>query len=269
MNILEEDNNSTDKNKEDNNPPYIIESENGINIPAPNGESNKSRNPVKQLEFEVDTSKKPEVIKEPTKILQGEEVSAFISLPTEGDLKKKQQQEQANNNNNNNSSSSANTNDDVSKLRNTSASSTATEQVPPVTIDPTKRRKKAEKYAKLLDLVIVQGLKFWSGQADDTGMKTPEGDLTVMADAIEDIMVENNYTGTNSWVEGATSLGAVYAGHFKQAQKSRKLLQEFKKTEAYKKAKEAEAQRQMELKEKKLDFFKGTYKKNKGGQRKA
>lgn len=253
MNILDGDTNNNEEKKPN---PDSSSGENTTTPPASNdNEQATSRNPVKKLEFEVDTSKKPEVIKEPTKILQGEEVSAFISQPTEGDLKKQQEQQPK----------PQPTEEELKKLRDTNTTQPKVE--PP--LDPTKRRKKAEKYAKLLDLAIVQGLKFWSGQADDTGLKTPDGDLTVMADAIEDIMIENNYTGTNSWFEGAGSLGAVYAGHFKQAQKSRKVIQDFKKTEAYKKAKEEEAKRQLELKERKLDAFKGTYQKKKGGQRKA
>lgn len=224
--------------------PIVIPSDSTVINPSATPVEKKET--VKEINVKVDLTKKPEEIKEPINLLNHDEFLRKQTSPTEADLKQDKKQEEK-------------VNEFKEKISSTSTPSSAK------TTSPDKRQKQAEKWVKAIDIAVLWGLKAWSGQADDVGLKTNESDKQTLADALADVMEEYDFNPAPLLTLGITAV-AVYGTPFTNAQDSRKKIRAFRKSEEAKKKKEEELNVKVKPE---FDPATGQHKKRRGGQFKS
>lgn len=202
---------------------------------------------VKNINVKVDLSKKPEEIKEPINLLNDDEFFKKQTNPTEGDLNQDKKQEEK-------------VNEFKQTISDTPASSSSSK-----TVTPEKRKAQAEKWVKAIDIAILWGLKAWSGQADDVGLKTGSEDKQTLADALADVMEEYNFNPAPLLTLAITAV-AVYGTPVTNAIEKRKIIRALRKKEPerVKEAKDSSVKEKPEF-----DPATGKHIKRRGGQFKA
>lgn len=205
---------------------------------------------VTEVKAKVDTSRKPAEANEPVTLMDDDDFFKQQTQPTDGDVKQKEEDKRK-----------AEALKDKMNSSSTSPSSTSSTK----TIHPDKRKAQADKWVKALDLLNTWGCKKWSGQADDVGIKTNEGDKEALALALADVMEEYNFNPAPLLTLAITGV-AVFGNSWSNAYESKRKIREFRKDNP-EKVKEA-GKASIKVKPD-LDPATGKHQKRRGGQLKA
>lgn len=114
-------------------------------------------------------------------------------------------------------------------------------------------------------MVNTWGLKKWSGQADDVGLKTAEPDKVALAEALADVMEEYNFNPAPLLTLAITTVG-VFGNSWTNAYENRKKIRKFRKEEP---DKAQEADKASVKTKPELDPATGKHNKRRGGQFKS
>jgi len=205
-----------------------------------------------EISVEIDDTKKPVPADEKINLLNEDEVDDEITQKTEGDLENDEEKKKG-------------------SLNDFRRKTETTTSIPNLSVekgaDPDKKKRQAEKWVKVIDMAAIWGLKLWSGQADNVGLVTPQGDKDALAEALVDVFQEYNIE-VNPILTLLITAGAMYATPLANAKASKKILDSAKKSEAYKKRQEEIALARLNKKND-IDPDTGKHFKKRGGQKNA
>jgi hypothetical protein len=216
--------------------------------------SSKQEPPVTEIKAKVDLKRPPAEANEPVTLMDDDDFFKQQTNPTDGDLKQKEEDKKKADALKEKLSSSGSS---------SSSSSSSSTPKPPLTAD--KRKKQSEKWVKALDLLNTWGLKKWSGQADDVGLKTTDTDKEALAEALADVMEEYNFNPAPLLTLAITTVG-VFGNSWTNAYESRQKIRKFRKEQP---EKVEEAEKASVKTKPDLDPATGKHNKRRGGQFKS